>query len=269
MIVLTNRYSASASEILAGALQDYGRALIVGDPSTFGKGTVQTVEPLAPLMEQLGIKTDTNPGELKYTIEKFFRPSGSSTQIKGVNSDIVIPSTTGVLTEYSEKTLDYDLPWDTIQSSSFEHAAMVQPYLAELRRRSSARIAKDPDFAVLQKVIDEETRALNQKVVSLNEADRIKEKQDEDARLAEVKKSIAARPASKDKVYKFTLKQADQPGLPPAMDPKKPVKKNATDAAEDTDPVTTSIASVDTTLSETERILLDLISLTPQRTASR
>ena len=83
MIVLTNRYSASASEILAGALQDYGRAVIVGDTSTFGKGSVQTVEPLSPLMEQLNIKTDTNPGELKYTIEKFYRPSGSSTRLRG------------------------------------------------------------------------------------------------------------------------------------------------------------------------------------------
>lgn len=270
MIVLTNRYSASASEILAGALQDYGRAVIVGDTSTFGKGSVQTVEPLGPLMEQLGIKTDTNPGELKYTIEKFFRPSGSSTQLNGVNSDIVVPSTTNIVSEYSEKTLDYAMPWDTVPASQFDRALMVQPYLAELRKRSSARIAKDPDFAILQKVIDEEKRVLSEKTISLNEQARVKEKQEQDARLLEVKKALAARTPTKVKVYKFTLKQADMVGLPPVVDLKKESKKTSTDGSDDVaDPVASSLSAVDTTLEESERIMLDLITLTPRTTASR
>lgn len=271
MIVLTNRYSASASEILAGALQDYGRAVIVGDPATFGKGSVQTIEPLGQLMEQLGIKTDSNPGELKYTIEKFFRPSGSSTQLNGVASDIVIPSTTSVVDEYSEKTLEYAMPWDTVPSSNFVRANFVQPYLSELKKRSTARLATDPDFAILQKVIDEEKRVLNQKSILLNEQVRVKEKQDQDARLGEVKKALAKRPPSKEKIYKFTLKQADLPGLPPALDPKKEPGKKATDAGDETatDPVASSVSAVDTTLEETERILEDLIILTPKNTASR
>ena len=91
--LLTSRFSASATEILAGALQDYGRALVVGDPSTFGKGTVQNILPLARLMDQVGLAHDYDPGALKVTTSKFYRPSGASTQLRGVASDIVIPST--------------------------------------------------------------------------------------------------------------------------------------------------------------------------------
>src|SRR5699024_6634726 len=87
LIVLTSRFSASASEILAGALQDYGRALIVGDSSTHGKGTVQSLLQLAPIMSQNGLFTSSNPGALKVTILKFYRASGASTQLKGVVPD--------------------------------------------------------------------------------------------------------------------------------------------------------------------------------------
>ncbi len=270
MIVITNRYSASASEIFAGAMQDYGRAVIVGDSATFGKGTVQTIEPLGQIMEQLQAKTDSNPGELKYTIEKFFRPSGSSTQLNGVASDIIIPSTTSVAEEYSEKMLEYAMPWDTVPGATFDRLGTVQPLLADLKRRSTARIAKDPDFAVLQKVIDEERRVLGQKTIQLNEQVRLKEKKDQDARLAEVKKALANRPPGKDKVYKFTLKQAALPGLPAPLDPKSEPKKKATDAADEpVDPVASSASAVDTTLEETLRILEDLIAQTPHATASR
>lgn len=91
LLVLTSRFSASASEIVAGALQDYDRALIVGDKSTFGKGTVQNLDPLRAIMRLS--RSDTNdPGELKLTIRKFYRASGASTQLKGVMPDIVLPS---------------------------------------------------------------------------------------------------------------------------------------------------------------------------------
>ncbi len=269
MIVLCNRYSASASEILAGALQDYGRAVIVGDTSTFGKGTVQTVEPLGPVMEQLGAKPDTNPGEIKYTIEKFFRPSGSSTQMRGVASDIVLPSTTGVVNEYSEQTLEYAMNWDTVPTSSFDKVVGVQSALPTLKKLSAARIAKDPDFAILQKVIDEEKRVLTQKTILLNEKQRAKEKAEQDARLAEVKKAMLARKPGREKIYKFTLKLADVPGLPPLYDPTKDKKKATESADEPADPVAASAANVDTTLLETERILMDLIGIPQKQVAGR
>src|SRR4026208_1804927 len=91
MIVLPSRFSASASEILAGALQDYGRAVIVGDASTHGKGTVQSVNQLANWL-RLPPNTTNDPGALKLTIKKFYRPSGVSTQLKGVVPDIILPS---------------------------------------------------------------------------------------------------------------------------------------------------------------------------------
>ncbi len=92
LVVLTSRFSASASEIVAGALQDYGRAVIVGDTATFGKGTVQTIVPLADIMDRAGFGHAYDPGALKVTIDKFYRPSGASTELRGVTSDIVLPS---------------------------------------------------------------------------------------------------------------------------------------------------------------------------------
>src|SRR5205814_6747184 len=92
LIVLTDRFSASASEILAGALQDYGRALIVGDSSTHGKGTVQSLIQLEPYVHRFARESTNNPGAVKVTIRKFYRPSGSSTQLKGVVPDLILPS---------------------------------------------------------------------------------------------------------------------------------------------------------------------------------
>ncbi|HYG34222.1 MAG TPA: S41 family peptidase, partial [Clostridia bacterium] len=108
LIVLTSRFSASASEILAGALQDYGRALIVGDSSTHGKGTVQSVQHLGePLKRMLGLKGMTNePGALKITIKKFYRASGSSTQLKGVTPHIVLPSIFNESKDVGESALE-------------------------------------------------------------------------------------------------------------------------------------------------------------------
>src|SRR5205814_5910416 len=92
LIVLTSRFSASASEIVAGALQDYGRALLVGDSSTHGKGTVQSVNQLRPYMQLPDNILTNDPGALKLTIKKFYRASGASTQVKGVVPDIILPS---------------------------------------------------------------------------------------------------------------------------------------------------------------------------------
>jgi len=116
LVVLTSRFSASASEIVAGALQDYGRAVVVGDPSTFGKGTVQTIVPLGAVMDQAGVAHATDPGALKVTVSKFYRPSGASTELRGVASDIVIAAASGLL-PVGEDKLDDPLPWDTIATA--------------------------------------------------------------------------------------------------------------------------------------------------------
>jgi len=212
LIVLTSRFSASASEILAGALQDYGRALIVGDSSTFGKGTVQTIMPLAQIMQREGFTPAEDPGVLKTTISKFYRPSGKSTQIEGVKSDIVLPSLTDI-PEISESEMQNPLPWDTVPSALFASRGRVGPYLTTLRARSAARIAKDPDFIELQKDREQLRRTRETKSISLNEADRRREKADLQVRIEARNKERAAGAATQPPTYEITLKNVDALGL--------------------------------------------------------
>ncbi len=261
LIVLTSRLSASASEILAGALQDYGRALIVGDTATFGKGSVQTVLPLGDLMSSNGIALKGDPGALKLTIQKFYRASGASTQLRGVPSDIVIPSLTDYI-DVGEKSLDNAMPWDTVPTSSYEKVNMVQPYLAELKRRSDARIATDPDFAYLKDEIVRFRKLMSEKTYSLNEQQRTTEKTEGLARLKKRKAELLARPALKEKDYLITLANADTPGLPAPIDPKAEAKKVLRNQDDPTaTPETEGIPVIDTTLTESEHILADWISL--------
>ena len=214
LIVLTSRFSASASEILAGALQDYGRALIVGDSSTHGKGTVQSLLQLAPILRQGGIFVNNNPGALKVTIRKFYRASGASTQLRGVTPNLVLPSV-GNYIDVGEASLDNPLEWDTIPAATYEKLNRVEPYLADLRKGSEERIAQDPDFAYIREEIERFKKQQAEKSVSLNEAVRLKEKKESDDRAKARKKELASRPEPPGKVYDITLKLAEQPGLPP------------------------------------------------------
>src|SRR5206468_8074211 len=126
LIVLTSRFSASASEILAGALQDYGRALIVGDSSTHGKGTVQSVNELRNFMTPPGIPQTNDYGAVKLTIKKFYRASGESTQKKGVVPDIILPSIASESKDIGEAALENPMPWDTIPSAKYDKLNMVE-----------------------------------------------------------------------------------------------------------------------------------------------
>jgi carboxyl-terminal processing protease len=218
LIVLTSRFSASASEILAGALQDYGRALIVGDSSTHGKGTVQSVQPLKDALVRMGIRGLTNdPGALKLTIKKFYRASGASTQLKGVVPDIILPSVLNESMEIGEAALENPLPWDTIRSAKFDHLNLVDPYLAELRKHSAERLATDKDYGYIQEDIEFFKKQQADKTVSLNEKVRLKEKEEVDARLKGRDKERLARQESKEKTFEISLKQAQLPGLPPPV----------------------------------------------------
>jgi carboxyl-terminal processing protease len=214
LIVLTSRFSASASEILAGALQDYGRALIVGDSSTHGKGTVQSLIKLDPFVQRASAKPIDNPGAVKLTIRKFYRASGASTQLKGVVPDIVLPSANNYA-EVGEASLDNPLPWDTIRSASYEKLNLIQPVLPELKKRSSSRIEADQDFTYVQEDIEQYRKLLADKTVSLNEEQRLKEKQDSEAKAKARQAELKARPESKETVYDISLKQSELPGLPP------------------------------------------------------
>jgi carboxyl-terminal processing protease len=215
VVVLTSRFSASASEILAGALQDYGRALIVGESSTHGKGTVQSLIQLGPILRSALVGSN-NPGAVKVTIRKFYRASGGSTQLKGVIPDIILPSIYNDA-KIGEDALENPLEWDTIPSASHEKLNRVAPYLAELKKRSDLRVAADRDFASLREEIARAKKAQDEKSVSLNEAQRLKEKEEADARAKTRKKELAARPEPPGKVYEITLKNVDDPGLPPPV----------------------------------------------------
>lgn len=153
LVVLVNRMSASASEIFAGAIQDYGRGLVVGS-QTFGKGTVQAVRPL-------------NHGQLKITQSKFYRVSGGSTQHKGVIPDIEIPSRIDK-TRIGEDALDHALPWDQIESVPHTRYFDFSAVIPELRERHSERFATNPEFKLLQKEIEFLKKQRQMDYVSLN-----------------------------------------------------------------------------------------------------
>lgn len=137
LLVMINRHSASASEIFAGAISDYERGLIIGDKHTFGKGTVQNLN-----------NVSGNLGAIKVTISKFYRPSGGSTQHKGVEADIVLPSYTDEF-DIGEKYYDYGLPWDQIEAAKFKKFNYVKSYVARLKKASRNRVAEDEGFKEL------------------------------------------------------------------------------------------------------------------------
>ena len=216
LVVLTSRHSASASEIVAGALQDYGRALIVGDASTHGKGTVQSVNQLRPFIHSTDRSLTNDPGALKLTIKKFFRPSGTSTQLKGVIPDIVLPSVANESKDIGESALDNPLPWDTIPSAKYDHFNLVEPYLPELRKRSVERVAADKEFAYVREDIELFKKHQADKTISLNEQQRLKEQEETEARQKARDKERLARPEPPEKVYETNAQTGGPAGAPAA-----------------------------------------------------
>jgi len=208
LIVLTSRLSASASEIVAGALQDYGRALIVGDPSTFGKGTVQTIVPLMKFFHQPGL------GTVNVTIGKYYRPSGASTQIKGVAPDIVLPSETD-LPEIGESNLPNAFAPDSLPATTYTKLDLVHPLLASLREKSNARVATSPFFRLVRQKLEMADKDEEAKSLSLNEAERRRAKAQADKIEAEMKKVLLAEAARRPPTYCITLADVDSAGLPP------------------------------------------------------
>ncbi|QIK37895.1 tail-specific protease [Caldichromatium japonicum] len=172
LAVLVDRESASASEIFAAAIQDYGRGLIIGEP-TFGKGTVQTLIDLNRYMPN----ERANLGRLRLTMAEFFRISGGSTQLRGVEPDIRFP-TAQFVNEHGERALPNALPWTQITSAKFVRVGEVRPELLnQLTQRSAARIAKDPGFRMLVERSRLAREAEEQKEISLRESDRRAEDQ--------------------------------------------------------------------------------------------
>ncbi len=173
LIVLINRYSASASEILAGALKDYGRAVVVGGEHTHGKGTVQAVYDLnnaVQIFKLFGPKL----GALKITMQKFYRVNGHSTQFKGIKPDIVLPDPYGY-TKNREKDLENALPWDSISKLSYNEWKNSKFSLSVLKSRSKKRVKRDERFQKITSLVDYLIDRRDDTQFSLNLTDAIKE----------------------------------------------------------------------------------------------
>src|SRR5437016_3571930 len=212
LIVLTSRQSASASEIFAAALQDYGRAVIVGDKNTFGKGTVQTILPIGRFTSLLGSRSQED-GALKLTIQKFYRVAGGSTQLHGVASDIVLPTLTD-LPEYGEGALKNALAYDDVPPAKFNKWSDAHPlFLEELKRRSAERVQHDPEFHYVMEDMKRLRHRLDDNRISLNEDVRKKELSDDKMRKELRSKERLARNIEEPRVYRVTLDTVDKPNL--------------------------------------------------------
>ena len=284
LIVLTSRQSASASEIFAAALQDYGRAIIVGDKNTFGKGTVQTILPIGRFTSLLGSRSDDD-GELKLTIQKFYRVAGGSTQLHGVASDIVLPTLTD-LPEFGESALKNPLGYDEVPKARYTKWSDGHPlFIEELKRRSAERVQRNPEFHFVMEDMERLRHKLDENRVSLNEDARKKEIQDDKERKDLRSKERLARHEEEPSIYRVTLDNVDKPNLSLIMYPGKlaQAKKDgvakvspeaAPDDTEDADAVGATDDSkepaIDPERDETLNILADFVDLSkgPKTAAS-
>ena len=264
LAVLVDRFSASASEIVAGALQNYGRAIIVGDSSTHGKGTVQTVLEMRTLSHELA-DSPAKTGAAKITVQKFYLPNGSSTQLKGVVPDIILPS----IDEYlplGESSLPHALVWDRIPGTSFDGTPLDPKTLAALRGDSLARQSQLEEFTYLNKIVDWFKDREEEKSISLNLDEREKQKTADDLFRKEIT-------AERDRLEKndYVLKEFRLGPVPPkikpladddsGVNPDDPDDDNVLGADEDTE----SFGKMDVHLRETLRILNDAIDLGQNR----
>ncbi|HWX15829.1 MAG TPA: carboxy terminal-processing peptidase, partial [Chthoniobacterales bacterium] len=277
LVVLTSRQSASASEIFAAALQDYGRAVIVGDKNTFGKGTVQTILEIGRFTSLLGSRSQDD-GALKLTIQKFYRVAGGSTQLHGVASDIVLPSLSD-LPELGEGALKNCLPYDEVAKAKYTKWSDTHSlFLDQLKRRSAERVQNDPEFHYVSEDMGRLRQKLNDNRISLNEGVRRKELEDDKIRKETRSKERLARHEEEPRIYRLTLDTVDKPNLQLIMFPGKlaAAKKSgvstkvAPEAASDADSDLiggeenddTKEPAVDPERDETLNILSDLVDLT-------
>jgi carboxyl-terminal processing protease len=277
LVVLTSRQSASASEIFAAALQDYGRAVVVGDKNTFGKGTVQTILPIGRFASLLGSHSEDD-GALKLTIQKFYRVAGGSTQLHGVASDIVLPSLSD-LPEFGEGALKNCLPYDEVAKAKYTKWSDTHSlFVDQLKRRSEERVKNDPEFHYVMEDVGRLRHKLDENRISLNEDVRKSETQGDKLRKEMRSKERLARNEEEPRIYRLTLDTVDKPNLQLVMYPGKLAEakksgvppKAVPEAASDADSdLVAGIGSEDDTKEpaidperdETLSILTDLVDL--------
>ena len=234
LVVLVSHLSASAAEITAAALQDYGRAVVVGDKSTHGKGTVQT---LIEMNRFPGMPDEA--GLMKYTISKFYRIAGGTTQKQGVTPDIILPSIYDYM-ELGEANLPRSLDPDSIQPADYKTMHRVnEPILDVLRNKSKQRIEQDRDFQYIQDDIERYLEIKQRKTISLNEEKRIPEKAEDKERNEKRDEERKARRYPGLKIYRITMDQVRDESPAELMfdgdNPEHYVVEEDTDADEETE----------------------------------
>ena len=255
LVVAVSHMSASASEIVAAALQDHGRAVIVGGKTTHGKGTVQQ---LLPLNRSFIANLAEDSGQLKFTISKFYRINGATTQRDGVTADIALPSIMDYLGT-SEGELPRALEADRIAEAEYKPLDQVSGFFTSLRRASSKRIQTDQDYKYIQEDIARAKERKENPSISLNEASRRKERNENKGRIEARNKEHADRALPKESYYEIDIKGAQANKPLKKLDPPKP-KKESTEPnpTPDEDPNTFSL---DPELRETLHILSDYVIL--------
>lgn len=270
MIVMTDKSSASASEILAGALQDFNRAVIVGDTSTFGKGTVQQPMDIGRMLPLFAARN--RAGFLKVTIQKFYRPSGSSTQMDGVAANVVLPSLADAL-EMGEEFLEHPLPHDRIRpAGDFKPLDPQGLFIPRLKELSQERLNADKDFSyVIQDVLKAKDR-FKANLVSLNQATRQKELAESDATQKErnaERRTRFAKIATEDKqaltFFRITLEDLEKGTDLKPYDPAEEATdfmRRAKDDAEDLDETPKWPTGLDPVKREALAVTKNLVDLT-------
>ena len=243
LAVLINRGSASASEIFAGAIQDYGRGLVIGETS-FGKGTVQNIVDL----DRWPASEEQRFGQVKLTIAQFFRVSGSSTQHKGVVPDIAFPASVDA-SEFGESTYDNALPWTRIASVAHTQYGNFAPLLPKLESLHAARVADDKEFQWWEQDVAQFREEKAKKYVSLNEADRRAEREKQE---------------NQRKERQAIRKQLGMPLDPLAEDSDDGLTGNERDIAKDTAREKAAEKRPDPLLHESASILADAVNLLEQ-----
>jgi len=260
LVVAVGHLSASASEIVAAALQDYGRALIVGDAATHGKGTVQTLVPLSQFYPRPSM--GANAGKLKFTVSKFYRIAGGTTQKYGVTPDISLPTVLDHM-ELGESHLPNCLPADRTTPASFSRMNLVQPYVATLRERSANRVGSTKEYAFILEDIEEMKKRKEDPSVSLNETFRLAEKNDRKAKNDARKKERHTLEPIPIPVYEITLEGLEKGEAPKivgaktAADVETPKPAADDEEAEDED----DAKRIEPQLRETLNILADYLQL--------
>lgn len=265
LVVLTDHMTASAAELLAAALQDYGRAVLVGGHySTYGKGSVQTVVDLGDVIQDAPQKDSDELGAVQLTIAKFYRVNGQSTQLRGLTADIKLPSPED-LPEDGESLMDNPMPYDEIKPArAFGKTAVHTLPLAQLKDLSANRVASDEEFHFLQEDIDRETKKDDANLLSLNEAARRAEMNEDNSRAKERDAERKLHKAPDETIIPVSLHE-NTPGKGSAA-ASATVASNNTPAAAGPGEDDAS-QKPDEMRAETLNILSDLVNLTAKKTA--